>query len=189
MKWTDDRRADLLSVFDGPSGHINAVARANGLAVMPPVDTRAKHPWDLLDDRVHAKLMTGILAERPAVTIYAPPCRAWCRARNFASGNPKMMAKLEDERVVQRRLMKRMNLLIEANFAYSAHVIIENPLHSKFWRQDFFTDILDKLPSGRRWRKFTVNYCRVGGRHFKGWFHMKPQKFRALGLAEFVRDV
>ena len=77
------------------------------------------------------------------------------------------MAKLEDERVVQRRLMKRMNLLIEANFAYSGHVIIENPLHSKFWRQDFFTDILDKLPPGRRWRKFTVNYCRVGGRHFK----------------------
>jgi hypothetical protein len=42
--------ADVLSIFDRPSGNLNRCATEQGLYAMPPVDKIAVSPTDILDD-------------------------------------------------------------------------------------------------------------------------------------------
>ena len=63
--------------------------------------------------------------------------------------------------------MERVGAMIRAVFSYGGHVMVENPLSSAFWKQDFIGSIRSKTPSTRIWRDVVVNLCRVGGKHLK----------------------
>ena len=68
--------ADLLSIFDGPSGTINKVATEKGLTAMPPVDVLTEMPQGILNDVQFATLMIAILECCPGLVILGPGCGA-----------------------------------------------------------------------------------------------------------------
>ena len=56
--------ADVLSIFDGPSGNLNRCATEQGIYAMPPVDNIAVPPMDILDDVQFVTLTHAILEQR-----------------------------------------------------------------------------------------------------------------------------
>ena len=77
------------------------------------------------------------------------------------------MARLIQERAVQTKLMSNVVKLIHIIVAYGGHILIENPTHSKFWKQTFMKRIGCIVGETHAPRSFLLNRCRVGGKHFK----------------------
>jgi hypothetical protein len=159
--------ADVLSIFDRPSGNLNRCATEQGLYAMPPVDKIAVPPTDILDDVQFVMLTHSILEQRTALVIIAPDCGAWCAAAQLNNNRPSAMVKITIWRDEQRRVMKRVNALVVAVQAYGGHVLIENPASSSFWHQDFMKDIERDMPTAMTWHDIIVNFCRVGSEYFK----------------------
>ena len=158
---------DLISIFDGPDGDINNAAEDKGLKPMPPVDKVAVDPFDLMDDVVFASIMVAILLHMPMLLLFAPCCTYWSKANDFNKKRPEARERIEKGQQEQRKVMQRVQAAIRAAWSYNGHVMIENPLHSQFWREDFCEDIEKETPSKRKWRDVVLNMCRVGGDHFK----------------------
>jgi len=82
-----------------------------------------------------------IASKRPALLIMSPVCKSWCKATDFAAKSPSQMIKLTAARAVQTVLMNKIADLVGLVMSYDGHVLIENPTHSKFWKQDFMENI------------------------------------------------
>ena len=164
---TDGEPADILSVFDGPSGELNKKCEDLGLVAMPPVDVLADEPYSVLNDVHFAAMMVAILIRMPLMVLFAPVCKWYSRAFDFNSGKPHAERARNEGRAEQEKIMERVGAMIRAVFSYGGHVMVENPLSSAFWKQDFIGSIRSKTPSTRIWRDVVVNLCRVGGKHLK----------------------
>ena len=81
--------ADIVSVFDGPNGAINAKAIEAGLTPLPPVDKMASDSFDFLDDVHFASLMVAILLHMSLLLILAPCCTYWSKANDFNAHKPE----------------------------------------------------------------------------------------------------
>ena len=103
----------------------------------------------------------------PALVFLAPVCKPWCKTTDFAAKSPSQMIRLTAERAVQTALMDRVADIVSLVTSYGGHVLIENPTHSKFWKQQFITRIRDDIDSVHKSRAFLLNRCRVDGIHFK----------------------
>ena len=77
------------------------------------------------------------------------------------------MSKLTKGRTVQHLLMTKLNDIIRIVMSYGGHILLENPTHSKFWKQTFFKRIERTVAEAHVARSFLLNRCRVGGKHFK----------------------
>jgi len=104
---------------------------------------------------------------KPRLVLFAPVCRCWCKVTDFASKSPAQMIKLVKERARQTALMSKVTVLCALVMSYGGHIMIENPTHSKFWRQDFMREITSIAQLKHPTRTFLLNRCRVGGIHFK----------------------
>ena len=93
--------ADVISIFDGPTGEFNRMARAAGLSPMPAIDVVAELPYDLMNDAQFASVMVGMYSQKPSFTLLAPPCTAYTAAMRFNSLKPKVMAKNRADRELQ----------------------------------------------------------------------------------------
>ena len=181
--------AQFLSIFDGPSGHLNEAAARMKLTCMPPVDTVAKEPIDLMDDVSYCSQVLEILYRGPRFMHGAPPCRFWSHTTNFARGNKQAETRIDEGRKKQRQLMKRFKTLIRAGFAVGCHIMIENPLQSRWWREDFslaiqaMQDEPEANPHKMVWRSFTADQCRFG-RKFK-----KPTRFMTTAPGQWTKQM
>jgi hypothetical protein len=164
--------ADMISVFDGPSGQLNRMCEDAGVHAMPAIDKVAKIPYDILDDIQFSSLMVGVLKQKPGLLLLAPECTSFSKAQDFNKNRPDVMSAIAKERKVQTRFMARVNAILRATWTYGAEAIVENPWHSYFWKQDFCSRMKDDLPSGRKWCDIKLNMCMVGSKHFK------PLRFR-----------
>jgi len=108
-----------------------------------------------------------IAKRKPSLVIMSPVCRAWCKATDFASKNQAQMIKLTQARATQTKLMTKMDDILRIITSYGGHVLIENPTHSKFWKQTFFKRLERTVAKAHVARSFLLNRCRVGGIHFK----------------------
>ena len=88
-----------------------------------------------------------ISKHKPSLVIMSPVCRAWCKATNFASKNQTQMIKLTEDCVIQSKLITKMNDIMRIIASYGGHILIENPTHSKFWKQTSFN------------RLYRANHC------------------------------
>ena len=79
------------------------------------------------------------------------------------------MKRLMIKRDIQRELMTRVALLVAIIMYYGGHVLIENPTHSKFWKEDFVKEIctIIRVKHPARARTFLLNRCMVDGVHFE----------------------
>ena len=77
------------------------------------------------------------------------------------------MSNLTKERAIQTKLMMKLNNIVRIIMSYGGHVLIENPTHSKFWKQSFMKRIEQTIAETRTARSFLLNRCKVGGIHFK----------------------
>ena len=77
------------------------------------------------------------------------------------------MQRLRDERAAQTLLMSNINILISLITRYNGHILLENPTHSKFWKQPFMRTAEAIVSKNHILRYFLLNRCRVGGKHFK----------------------
>ena len=77
------------------------------------------------------------------------------------------MQRLRDERAAQTLLMSNINILISLITRYGGHILLENPTHSKFWKQPFMRTAEAIVSKNHILRYFLLNRCRVGGKHFK----------------------
>ena len=166
-KWLDGPRADFLSIFDGDcehggGGRLNKVAEAVGMIAMEPIDLLGKHRCDLFDDISLATCITAIVDRRPRFVHLAPVCRYWSQAQRFNKHNPGASKIREEAQEQQRELMDRVALILKAVHSYGGEIMIENPLHSTYWQQQFIQTFKDDLPHGRSWRFFTIDLCRTG---------------------------
>ena len=152
------------------------MARAAGLSPMPPIDVVAELPYDLMNDAHFASVMVGMYSQQPGFTLLAPPCTAYTAAMRFNRGKPKVMAKNREDRALQEKLMRRVNQIMRAAFTYGGEVMIENPRHSDYWKQEFIADFEKSLPEGRVWRDVELNMCRAGSPYFKA------MRFRTTAL-------
>lgn len=159
--------ADVISIFDGPSGLFNQCAAASGLYAMPPVDKVAVPPVDILNDYQFAMLVQAILRLRVGLVIAAPDCGAWCAASHFNNRHATARATVEARRVEQRKVMQRMNAFFAAVHSYGGHIMVEDPAASLFWKQDFVKKLESEASDDRTWRDIVINYCGVGGRYLK----------------------
>ena len=94
-------------------------------------------------------------------------CSVWCKTTDFAAKSPSQMARLVKERAVQALLMTNVHSLIQCVLSYGGHVSIENPTHSKLWKQPFMKAIESSILSKHKCRSFLLNRCMAGGIHFK----------------------
>jgi hypothetical protein len=78
-----DGLADILSVFDGPRGDINKDAEDVGMKSMPPIDTKSKELFDVLNNVHFASIIVAILSCMPLFVIFAPKCTSWRRVNDF----------------------------------------------------------------------------------------------------------
>ena len=108
-----------------------------------------------------------IASKRPALLIMSPVCKSWCKATDFAAKSPSQMIKLTAARAVQTVLMNKIADLVGLVMSYDGHVLIENPTHSKFWKQEFMENIRAYVSKVHTPREFLLNRCRVDGIHFK----------------------
>ena len=108
-----------------------------------------------------------IASKRPALLIMSPVCKSWCKATDFAAKSPSQMIKLTAARAVQTVLMNKIADLVGLVMSYDGHVLIENPTHSKFWKQEFMENIRAYVSEIHTPREFLLNRCRVDGIHFK----------------------
>ena len=76
------------------------------------------------------------------------------------------MSNLTKNRAIQTQLMTKLNDIIRIIMDYGGHVLIENPTHSKYWKQTFFKRIEQTVAEVRTARSFLLNRCRVGGKFF-----------------------
>ena len=70
--------------------------------------------------------------------MISPPCQFWCKTTDFARKNQAQMSNLTKNRAIQTQLMTKLNDIIRIIMDYGGHVLIENPTHSKYWKQTFF---------------------------------------------------
>ena len=77
------------------------------------------------------------------------------------------MTKLVKARAAQTGLMIKLNDIIRIITSYGGHVMLENPTHSKFWKQTFMKRIETTVDDHHVSRSFLLNRCRVGGEHLK----------------------
>ena len=77
------------------------------------------------------------------------------------------MTNLVKARATQTGLMMKLNDIIRIITSYGGHVMLENPTHSKFWKQTFMKRIETSVDNHHVSRSFLLNRCRVGGKHFK----------------------
>jgi hypothetical protein len=117
----------LVSIFDGPSGQLNAMCEQAGVTVMPPIDKVASGPYDMLNDVQFSSLMIGILERRPGLVLLAPECTAWSKAQDFNRKRPSVMADVERRQSEQRKVMTRMNAILGAVWTYGGEAIVKNP--------------------------------------------------------------
>ena len=91
------------------------------------------------------------------------------------------MARLVKERAVQALLMTNVHSLIQCVLSYGGHVSIENPTHSKLWKQPFMKAIESSILSKHKCRSFLLNRCMAGGIHFKQYKFLTslPPEFTA----------
>ena len=82
-----------------------------------------------------------IASKRPALLIMSPVCKSWCKATDFAAKSPSQMVKLTTARAVQTVFMNKIADLVGLVMSYDGHFLIENPTHSKFWKQEFMENI------------------------------------------------
>ena len=110
-----------------------------------------------------------IASKRLALLIMSPVCKSWCKATDFAAKSPSQMIKLTAARAVQTVLMNKIADLVGLVMSYDGHVLIENPTHSKFRKQDFMENIRARVlvSNVHTPREFLLNRCRVDGIHFK----------------------
>ena len=85
----------------------------------------------------------------------------------FNNKNESALKKIKTRRIEQTKVMKRVNAIIRAVWTYGGHIVVKHPRHSFFWKQGFCENMLTDAPKHRALRDFTVNFCRVGGDHFK----------------------
>jgi hypothetical protein len=123
---------DFISVFDGPNGHLNETMKAMGMAPLPPVDVLAAPPIDLMDNVAYCAQILTILENQPEFMHAAPPCRFWSHTTNFSRGNAAAEMRIQEGRATQRRLMRRFVTLVRAAMVIGCHIIIENPLQSRW---------------------------------------------------------
>ena len=71
----------------------------------------------------------------------SPPCQSWCKTTDFARKNQAHMSNLTKDRAIQTKLMMKLNDIVHIIMSYGGHVLIENPTHSKFWKQVFMKRI------------------------------------------------
>jgi len=119
--------ADMISVFDGPSGQLNKMCEDAGVHAMPAIDKIAKVPYDVLNDIQFSSLMVGILKQKPGLLLLAPECTSFSKAQDFNKNRPDVMAAIAKERKVQTRVMTRVNAVLRAAWTYGAEAIVENP--------------------------------------------------------------
>ena len=60
----DRGKADMISVFNGPSTTMEQLARGMGISTMPPIDRTAEVPYDILSDVHFASLMADVLKQQ-----------------------------------------------------------------------------------------------------------------------------
>ena len=102
-------------------------------------------------------LISIIASKRPTLVIISPMCRAWCKATDFASRCPIQMKRLTIEHAAQTKLMVGVVGLIRIVIAYSGHILMENPTHSKFWPQPFMSEIETAIKTKFNSRSFLLN--------------------------------
>ena len=107
-----------------------------------------------------------IASKCPALLIMSPVRKFWCKATDFAAQSPSQMIKLTAAGAVQTVLMNKIADLVGLVMSYGGHVLIENPTHSKFWKQDFMENIRSYVSNVHTPREFLLNCCRVDGIHF-----------------------
>jgi hypothetical protein len=168
--------ADFLSIFDGPAGSLNKQAVEQGLTAMLPVDLLAAIPYQMLNDVHFSTLVVAVLDCCPGLVMFAPDCSAWCMAAMFNNRNERAMEKIKRRRAEQTNVMQCVNVIIRAVWSYGGHVIIENPRHSLFWKQEFCDDMQKGMPPTHTLRDFTVNFLPRGWDILQG--HAVPH-FRA----------
>jgi hypothetical protein len=63
--------------------------------------------------------------------------------------------------------MVEMINLVAVVIKYGGHILMENPVHSKFWKQDFVKQMPCVVDTKYASRTFLLNCCRTAGIHFK----------------------
>ena len=109
---TDGEPADILSVFDGPSGELNEKCEELGLVAIPPVDVLADVPYSVMNDVHFAAIMVAILIRMPLMVLFAPVCKWYSRAFDFNSGKPHAEKACNEGRAEQEKIMERVGAMI-----------------------------------------------------------------------------
>ena len=98
------------------------------------------------------------------------------------------MQRLRDERAAQTLLMSNSNILICLRTRYGGHILLENPTHSKFWKQPFMTKAEAIISKRHSPRYFLLNRCRTGGKHFKQYKFLTTLPRHATSHMELTCD-
>ena len=99
------------------------------------------------------------------------------------------MEQIEAGRELQLKLMHRSISIVRACFAIGKHVVIETPLHSRWWEEEFCSTIRamqdepEANPFGLKWRQFTTD---KGRKHKMAIKLKKPTRFMTTAPAEYT---
>ena len=94
-----------------------------------------------------------------ALLILSPCCWSWSKATDFAAHDSKRMHTLIQEHASQSKLMVEIINLVAVFINYDGHILRENPIHSKFWKQDFVKQMSCVVDIKYVSRTFLLNYC------------------------------
>ena len=121
-------------------------------------------------------LMAMALVQMPLI-ILTPVCCWWIKTYNFNMQHRDKVKAHDKGRTKQCHSMRCVQVVLEAVWTYDGHVMIENPVTSAFWKQDFCDMIANNTPSDCTWRNMIGDLCKVGSNHLKAmkfWTAMPP---------------
>ena len=158
--------ADVVSIFCGPTTVFADEARALSIVLMHGIGRVAAVPCDLECDVQFANLMVGLFERAPMFGLLAPCCTYWSKMQDMNAKDAPRRARLEAARAQQREILQRLVLIGKAFASWGGILMIENPATSKIWKEPAMAELRATTPA-REWRYAKLNFCRVGGPHFK----------------------
>ena len=137
------KQADLLSVFDGPSGLSDILADKLGIISITSVDkVRKSKPINLLNNSHLTCLAKVVRLRKPKFLHGAPDCACWSKATDFSANNKYAMKNILQKRKNQENILARFGFICKTAIKNGAHIMIENPTFSKIWKQPIMLKIL-----------------------------------------------
>ena len=159
-------RRHVMSIFCGPTTVFADETRALSIVPMYGIDRVAAVPCDLECDVQFANLMVGLFERAPKFGLLAPCCTYWSKMQDMNAKDAPRRARLEAARAQQREILQRLVLIGKAFASWGGILMIENPATSKIWKEPAMAELRATTPA-REWRYAKLNFCRVGGPHFK----------------------